>query len=473
MATPRAIFWFRRDLRLADNPALLAAAQRGDGDVTALFIVDDTFARPAGTTRVEFLRRTLDSLDVSLGGRLNVLVGDPVEVLTRVARDVGARLVVATDDFGPRGRQRDRRVQEVLANRGISVEFVDSPYAVKPGTILSKSGTPYQVFSAFRRSWELEATTAPLTSPSAVSWRATESVTLDELSSRAASSRPAYFGDLPDAKAAVTIEAGEPAAQRQLTRFASSVDDYQGSRDFPGVEGTSHLSAYLRFGSLHPRQVLWELSGDAEGRRTFRAEIGWREFYADVMLHRPDSAYRVMQKSLEHLRVDDDARAVERFAVWAKGETGFPLVDAGMRQLLSEGWMHNRVRMVCASFLVKHLHLDWRWGARWFMWRLVDADLASNQHGWQWTAGTGTDAAPFERIFNPTLQAQRFDPRGEYVRRYVPELATVPVPDCLLPGGGAGLLSASYASPMLDALAERREALARFAQARDLARIRS
>jgi deoxyribodipyrimidine photo-lyase len=181
-----------------------------------------------------------------------------------------------------------------------------------------------------------------------------------------------------------------------------------------------------------------------------------------------------MQPSLEHLRWDTGPEAERRFRTWARGETGYPMVDAGMRQLLEEGWMHNRVRMVCASFLVKHLHLDWRWGAKWFMWRLVDADLASNQHGWQWTAGTGTDAAPFHRIFNPTRQAERFDPEGTYVHRYVVELASTPAPQCLEPGGGSGMLApVGYPPPMIDASVERDEALLRFRDARQDAGVKS
>jgi deoxyribodipyrimidine photo-lyase len=191
-----------------------------------------------------------------------------------------------------------------------------------------------------------------------------------------------------------------------------------------------------------------------------------------VLWHHPESVRSVLQPSLAHLRVDNDAQAVERFQSWARGETGYPLVDAGMRQLLTEGWMHNRVRMVAASFLVKHLHLDWRWGARWFMWRLIDGDLASNQHGWQWTAGTGTDAAPFHRIFNPTLQAERFDPDGTYVRRFIPALANVPAPQCLRPGAGAGLLAPDgYAQVIVDVALERDEALKRCAEARELAKV--
>ena len=231
--------------------------------------------------------------------------------------------------------------------------------------------------------------------------------------------------------------------------------------------GTSGLSPYLRFGCIHPRTALNAVAGDDEGSVTFRSEIAWREFYADVLFHEPRSARETLQPSLRSLRWDSGPIAVEHFQAWARGETGIPLVDAGMRQLLAEGWMHNRTRMICASFLVKHLHIDWRWGARWFMDRLIDGDLASNSHGWQWTAGTGTDAAPFHRIFSPIAQAERFDVAGSYIRRYVTELASVEPPQLYQPGGGSGLLRPeAYPEAIVELKAEREEALARFAEAR-------
>jgi deoxyribodipyrimidine photo-lyase len=220
--------------------------------------------------------------------------------------------------------------------------------------------------------------------------------------------------------------------------------------------------------------VLAALADASLDERSFESQICWREFYADVLFHHPESVGRELQSSMANLRVDRDSAAVERFQQWARGATGYPLVDAGMRQLLHEGWMHNRVRMVTASFLVKHLHIDWRWGAKWFMWRLIDGDVASNQHGWQWTAGTGTDAAPFHRIFNPSLQAQRFDPEGVYIRRHVRELSSLAPPQCLLPSAAGGFRGPEgYPAPMVELNRERIEALSRFAAARELARVRS
>ena len=472
MSEARTLFWFRRDLRLADNPALRAAVSLGQGHVAAVFVVDPALASGAGPARLAYLRATLAALDDSLGGALIVRHGDPALELARVAGEVGATSVLATGDFSPAGRARDERVRERLGATGVSLRVVDSPYVVRPGTITTRAGTPAKVFTPFRRAWEREEFAAPLAAPTGVTWLRAPSVGVAALAAVTPRARPAYFGDLDDAVPAFDGRVGEAGAHATLEAFLARVAHYDESRDAPALAGTSRLSAHLHFGTLHPRQALAATqavlsAGAGAGVEAFRAEICWREFYADVLFHHPASTWQVLQPALADLRVDRDARAVERFQRWARGETGYPLVDAGMRQLLQEGWMHNRVRMVTASFLVKHLHLDWRWGAKWFMRRLIDADVASNQHGWQWVAGTGTDAAPFHRIFNPTLQAQRFDPAGEYVRRYVGELAGLGAPQCLLPGGGEGLLAPDgYVAPMVDIAAERDEALARWRDAR-------
>jgi len=464
------IFWFRRDLRLVDNPALTYGARRGEGHVVPVFVVDPALMASAGPARLAYLRRTLADLDTSLDGGLVTRGGDPAVVLAEVADETGADAVVATKDFAPAGRRRDERVATALAARGVGLHLVDSPYAVAPGTVTTKAGTPCKVFTPFRRAWEQVPIPSPVAAPTGVTWVEAPCASVSELFARASLHPPDYFGDLSNEEPRFVGRTGEAGAHAALEEFLTRVDAYADTRDLPGVVGTSRLSAHLRFGTIHPRQVLAAVASTSTGAEVFRSEICWREFYADVMFHQPESTWRVLQPAMEHLRVDRDAAAVERFQRWARGETGYPLVDAGMRQLLEEGWMHNRVRMVCASFLVKHLHLDWRWGAKWFMWRLIDGDVASNQHGWQWTAGTGTDASPFHRIFNPTLQAERFDPEGAYVRRYVAPLRDVAAPQCLQPGGGSGLLApVGYVAPMIDAATERDEALARFAEARHLA----
>ena len=255
------------------------------------------------------------------------------------------------------------------------------------------------------------------------------------------------------------------------------VADYATGRDRPDLDRTSRLSPHLKYGTIHPRQLLARL-GDGDGPATWATELCWRDFYADVLFHRPDSARRNWSSTLDGLTWDEGKRADERFEAWAEGRTGYPIVDAGMRQLLAEGWMHNRVRMIVASFLVKDLHVHWRRGAAHFLHHLVDGDLASNQHGWQWTAGTGTDASPFFRVFNPTSQGQRFDPSGDYVRRHVPELRGIegkavhepwklaPEPTGTLfdrssDGDGTGEPS-RYPHRIVDHATERQDALDRF-----------
>ena len=468
MSSP-TIFWFRRDLRLQDSPALVAASTKAGGQVLGTWIVDETFIAPAGPTRVAFLAETLKSLDASMGAKLVLRSGEPAAALRALATEIGAKEVFATGDYGPQGRLRDERVRSALERDGITLHLIDSPYVVKPGTVMTKTGTPCRVFGAFRRGWEEEPLLAPVSAPD-VQWLSAAGLSIEVLQESCGKFRPSYFPILDDVIAPKILPAGEAQAQAQVESFLRFVDNYDDDRNIPGIEGTSRLSPHLRFGAIHPRQILAQTNGLTKGRDVFRSEIAWREFYADVLFHHPDSTWNILQPGLRHLRVDRDGDAVERFRTWAVGETGYPMVDAGMRQLLEEGWMHNRVRMICASFLVKHLHLDWRWGAKWFMWHLIDGDIASNQHGWQWTAGTGTDAAPFHRVFNPTLQGERFDPEGTYVQKFIPALRGVSAPDCLQPGGGTGLLApAGYFTPMLDANTERNEALARFAEARELA----
>jgi len=449
--------WFRRDLRLADHPALGAAVRAGgDRGVVGCFVVDDVLCAPAGPARAAFLAGCMASLDTSMSGALVVRRGRPEEVVPALAEEVGASDVFVTADAGPYGRARDARVAASLRHRGVMLRAVGTPYAVDPGTVRTASGSPYQVFTPFRRAWEAVGWTPPVPRSPAIRWQAASSdVRIGDLPGLCGGRRPPWWGDLPSGPPEELVEPGEQAALRVLDAFVSdTLERYAEGRDQLGVRGTSGLSPYLRFGCIHPRQVLHAVASvPGRGSQAFRSEVAWREFYADVLWHQPQSAHRSLQPSLAHLEWDQGPAAHRKFHRWAAGETGFPVVDAAMHQLGSEGWVHNRARMIAASFLVKDLHLHWRWGARWFMYRLVDGDLASNQHGWQWTAGTGTDAAPFHRVFNPTLQAARFDPDGGYVRRY-------------LAGTSGGLPLLGYPEPMVDHRAERAEALRRYDVAR-------
>jgi len=464
-----SIFWFRRDLRLSDHPALLEAVRLGGADgVLPLFVVDDEFLAPSGPTRARFLAGCLEALEDSMGAPLVMRHGDPAKVVTDLVREVGASDVVVTGDYGPVGQRRDGAVATALEAQGVRFHQVSSPYAVEPGTVSGDKGQPLKVFSAFRRRWEVLGPHVVSPAPD-VRWiSASSDITASQIEARSGKRRPALFGDLPDGPPVNLPVPGEGAAHQLLEDFMGGpADGYKVRRDFLAENATSGLSPYLRFGCIHPRTILHVASGPGKDLEHFRSEVCWREFYADVLFHNPQSVTEPLQAQMSELVWDKGPEAEERFRRWARGETGIPLVDASMRQLLAEGLMHNRARMIAASFLVKHLHLDWRWGARWFMWRLVDGDLASNVHGWQWTAGTGTDAAPFYRIFSPLAQAERFDPDAAFIHRYVPELAGIPAPKVFEPGGGVSLLDqADYPEAMIDLKAEREEALRRLDEAK-------
>jgi len=467
-----AILWFRRDLRLDDLPALAAAAGAGGDGVVPLFVVDPSLLRAAGPNRRRFLAEALRALDHELGGALVLRGGDPRRVVPALAADTGASVVAATADFGPHGAARDGAVAEALATAGRELRRVDSPYAVAPGTVRAKSGSPLRVFSAFRRAWEDHGWERPTAGPAVPFVGAPSDAIVDDIEAAVAvpgqAGLPTWWEGLPLETVSHLPAAGPTEARLRLEQFvAGPLHTYAHDRDLPAMAGTSGLSPYLRFGCIHPRTVLARLT-TGSGADRMRGELAWRDFYADVLWHRPDSARQSLQDFGHHLHWDTGKRARERFRAWAVGRTGYPLVDAGMRQLLSEGSMHNRVRMVAASFLVKDLHIDWRLGARWFMWHLVDGDLASNQQNWQWVAGTGNDAAPFHRVFNPTIQQERFDPGGDYVRRYLGDRSAAHAL------GFWDSLSSSegdYPGPVVDHAQERRQALERYDEARRLATI--
>jgi deoxyribodipyrimidine photo-lyase len=447
----RSVMWFRRDLRVEANAALAHAA--ADGAVVPLFVLDPAFAR-AGAPRRAFLAATLHALRESTDGALVVRAGDPAEVVPAVAGEAGASVVVATGDDGPYGRRRDEAVARSLAREGRQLRLVGSPYAVRPGAVTKADGAPYAVFTPFLRAWSAQPA-EPVPAPDgAVRWghlRPTGRVPAVPADARRV--------DLPPA--------GEDAARSRWADFLDAgpdgLDGYDARRDLPGLAGTSAMSPYLRWGAVHPSQLLADLDPSRPAHATFAAELAWREFYADVLLHHPDSGWRNLDRRMDAMPVDVDAAARRRFAAWRDGATGYPIVDAGMRQLLATGWMHNRVRMITASFLVKDLHLPWQWGARHFMRHLVDGDLASNSHGWQWSAGTGTDAAPYFRIFNPVRQGETCDADGTYVRRWVPELAGLDDRDLHAPWRSRHGPPPGYPAPIVDHAAERREALHRYA----------
>lgn len=424
--------WFRRDLRLGDLPALLAAAADG-AEVVPVFVVDPSFER-AGSPRRAFLHDCLVSLDDGLRAHdapgLVIRQGDPTHVIPALAEEVDADTVCVSRDFAPYGRARDAAVADALLGSDRRLRGVGSPYAVDPGTVRKGDGDPYAVFTPFSKVWRRTGWPEP-----------TASVSDDIRWCRDVASDPMPGRGDPGCE---LPEAGEQAALHRWRSFLADggAVDYDDRRDLPAVTGTSRLSPDLKWGTIHPRTMLADLDASGSGERghtVFSSELAWRDFYADVLFQKPETAWTNLNPKLDAMELDTDDAARERFGRWCRGETGFGIVDAGMRQLLATGWMHNRVRMITASFLVKDLHVPWQWGARWFMRHLVDGDLASNNHGWQWAAGTGTDAAPYFRVFNPTLQQERYDPTGEYVARWAPD----------------------EIAPMLDHRAEREEALRR------------
>lgn len=443
------IMWFRRDLRLRDNPALLAAISaaraEGDGRVIPLFILDPALWQPSGPIRQAYLAASLTALSQSLSGALHLREGDPREVLPALVQATGATSVHLAADYGPYGQARDRVLEGVLGKRLVRT---GSAYAVAPGRVTKDDGTPYRVYTPFYRAWLRHGWRAPADDIDAeVPWWSPPG--------GARIPKPPVLGiELPPA--------GEQAAWERWDAFrATGLAEYAVNRDRADLAGTSALGHHLKWGELHPRSLLAELGEQDE---VYRKELCWREFYADVLWQRPASARESLDRRFDEIMPwDTGANAQAAFDAWATGRTGYPFVDAGMRQLRTHGWMHNRVRMVVASFLVKDLHLPWQRGAAEFMHWLRDGDLASNAHGWQWTAGCGTDASPFYRVFNPVAQGLKFDPQGDYVRRYVPELAHLPGKAAHEPWESADGYAHGYPARLVDHRVEREAALAAFA----------
>ncbi|MDQ3611801.1 MAG: DNA photolyase family protein [Actinomycetota bacterium] len=445
-----SVLWLRRDLRLADHPALLAAREAADA-VLPLFVLDDALLGPAGAPRRAFLFRCLRELEERTGGTLRVASGRPEVVLPQVVRQAGATSVHLSSDHGPYGRRRDAAVADALGD--VPLEALGSPYAVTPGTLTKADGTAYRVYTPFFRAWQERGVRAPADTPGVLPW------TDGGVHTLGIPADPA-LGEVQ------LPEAGERAALRRWQEFVDrDLADYADLRNRPAADRTSQLSVYLKYGCLHPRTLLRDL-GTGDGPAAYRREIAFRDFYADVLWHQPQSARSEVQEQMAGLSYDDGPGAEQKWQAWAAGTTGYPIVDAGMRQLRGEAWMHNRLRMIVASFLTKDLHLHWRRGSRLFMQLLRDGDLASNQHGWQWVAGTGTDPSPYFRVFNPVKQGREHDPDGDYVRRWVPELrgiagAAVHEP-WLLPGGPPP----GYPPPIVDHASERTVALQRYAEVR-------
>ena len=443
------IFWFRRDLRLNDNVALnqaiVGAKADGDSSVLATYAVASDAFRSLAGIRQHSLIESLKSISSDLDGAFSVFQ-QPAEVaLVEAAQRMNAKHVHATRAFDPVGVSEQNAVGKALQAIGVSLVLADSYYAVAPSSVVKPDGTAYRVYTPFYKGWLQHGWNPPVALEPGAVWITT-----------AAEGIPDATEDAP-----FRIRAGEAFALRTWNRFRErALANYGEDRNRPDLSGTSHLSHALAFGEIHPRTLLAEL-GDSDGEVVFRKELAWREFYADVLWQDPASLDDYLIPKFAKMRYDSGQLANERFVAWTQGQTGYPIVDAGMRQLLQTGWMHNRVRMIAASFLIKDLHLEWQIGARWFERHLSDYDPASNSHGWQWVAGSGTDASPYYRIFNPITQGEKFDPNGDYVRKFIPELRhiegpAVHSPWLLIDGSIAG-----YPAPIVDHANERIEALAR------------
>ncbi|HPU85148.1 MAG TPA: deoxyribodipyrimidine photo-lyase [Candidatus Latescibacteria bacterium] len=463
--------WFRSDLRLTDNPALHFAASTGK-PVLPVFVRNTARDVPwaQGQASKWWLHESLVSLDASLrekGTRLILRDGDPGSALTALAVETGADTIVWNSPREPDGRETDAELERQFRRAGISVKVWPSAYLFSPDDIRTREGKPFLVFTPFWNACRAEKPPRePLPAPARLPFPeiTVRSPSLDEP------------GLLPAPDRAEGIRAiwkpGEPTAHKVLDEFlATRAHAYKTDREFPGIHGTSRLSAHLHFGEISPHAV-WHRAREANAEHFLR-QLCWREFASHLLFHFPHTTDHPLKTEYNRFPWNEDTVALR---AWQTGTTGFPFVDAGMRELWSTGWQHNRMRMVTASFLTKDLLLNWTLGARWFWETLVDADLANNTLGWQWVAGCGADAAPYYRVFNPVLQGEKFDPKGEYVSRWIPELAGVS--DRFIhrpwdaPAGelrAAGVkLGSTYPSPIIHHEEARKRALAAYASLRRL-----
>jgi deoxyribodipyrimidine photo-lyase len=468
-AAAPVLLWFRRDLRLRDNPSVTAAIRSGRPVIPVFILEIGGPGRTPGAASLWWLDKSLKSLGADLaaaGSRLILRRGEAPAILSELVAETGAELLIYSRVYDPPVAARDAE----LASLGVETQAHNASLLLEPGRVRTGAGQPYSVFTPFWRAGRpqigpIELAQAPTSLPSPASWPRSDAIEDWALHPTA----PDWSSDFAD------WTPGEAGADARLQRLLDeTVAPYADARDKPGVEGTSRLSPHLAWGEIGPRQVFAavealaarapKLAGSAD---KFLAELGWREFNYTILDQHPRLATKTLKPAFDAFPW---RRAPDHLDAWRKGRTGYPIVDAGMRQLWRTGWMHNRVRMITASFLIKHLLIDWREGEAWFWDTLVDADPASNPGGWQWVAGSGADAAPFFRIFNPITQGEKFDPDGAYVRRWVPELAHLPAAAIHTPWtaspielAAAGVrLGETYPEPIVDHAVARARALAAF-----------
>jgi deoxyribodipyrimidine photo-lyase len=464
LAETPVIYWFRQDLRLADLPALLKATSQGQ-KVIPCFILDEGAAEEWATGNAGrwWLYHSLLSLDQSLTDRGSGLVvrrGETAPMLAQLAEETGATQIYCSRAYEPWNLELEETVASHLDRGGRQLVSCAGSLLYEPDKVFNRSGQPFRVFTPYWKHCRSKPTPGqPLSDPPPAS-----------LSSEIPPGlAPANWGLLPESPGRRwqdNWQPGETGAARRLEQFVShSLSNYKEGRDHPAMDDTSRLSPHLHWGEVSPRQI-WQsiaLSGDDSGDK-FLSELGWREFSHYLLYHFPHTTDRPFKDRFSNFPWLGQETL---FEAWKRGQTGYPIVDAGMRELWHTGFMHNRVRMICASFLTKHLLLPWQWGARWFWDQLLDADLANNTCGWQWVAGCGADAAPYFRIFNPTLQGKKFDTEGAYVRRWVPELSALPnrdlhephsLPEATLKQLGV-TLGETYPTPVVDHKQAREAAL--------------
>lgn len=470
--TPANLLWFRDDLRLGDNPSLNAAIKTGAPLVCLYILEQDKQLRPLGGAAKWWLHHALAALHKSLQAHGQTLIlrsGNPAHIMAQMADQIGAKNVFWNRRYAPDQVKLDAQIKTMLEASGHQVQSFNGSLLHEPWSIKNGSGQPYRVFTPFWRACQKTPIKhipidAPPTLPSPI--KSIESETLNAWHLRPYA--PDWAAQFPK-----FWTPGEAGAQKRLDDFiVNAMADYAHCRDIPAGTTTSGLSPHLRFGEISPRQIYSAIEVACSGthepaREKFLAEIGWREFSKSLAFYAQNLAQNNWRDTFDAFQWRTDSA---QFNAWCQGQTGYPLIDAGMRQLWKTGWVHNRVRMVVASFLVKHLLINWQSGEKWFWDTLVDADIASNPAGWQWVAGTGADAAPFFRIFNPTAQAEKFDPHGHYIRQWVPELTRLPdqwihkpwaAPDSVQRGANI-VLGSTYPTPIVDHKAARERALAHY-----------
>ncbi len=463
-----AIVWFRRDLRMTDNPALAAAAEADE--IVPVFCFEEGLhsGRHRSPNRNAYLRASLDELDANLrdaGSKLHYRSGDPAVQIKRLAAECGAKAVHVNRDHTVHSRARDRRVQEALEGDGVELAGHTGVSCAEIATIATGSGDPYRVFTPFSRAWlaadrrELAPTPRKLSTPPGI-----------EVGELLSEERMAI-----DAEARRIAEAagpGEKAGRKLMRKAADDAADYGRVRDLPGLDGTTRLSPPLHFGTVSARELETLLQEQrSEGAKALRRQVCWRDFWLNVIRNFPENRTLEYDERFRGMRWNDDADSLR---AWKEGRTGVPYIDAGMRQLLAEGWMHNRPRMAVASYLTKNLLIDWREGEAHFMEHLLDGDESQNNGNWQWSASTGADPQPYFRVFNPVRQQERFDKDGTYVRRWVPELEDFPdkylaepweAPEEVQSEAGC-VIGSDYPEPLVDLKESRQEAISRFGDQR-------